>query len=143
MSTSNDQQNNTPNTTQDSSPQLTHGAPSWIEHCSEDFAAARQFYQDVLGWQIMEHPMLNGSTYPIIAVNESGVGGFKPFPDNEPGWLVYITVDDVDARYEKALSLGGTQIMPPSDIPSVGRLAIFKDPQGAKLALIKYDKSNA
>lgn len=126
-----------------SNAQQTHGAPSWIEHCGAQHQEAKAFYQQVLGWEVMDHPMEDDVIYPIISVNDSGVGGFKPFPDDEPGWLVYITVDDVDSRLEKAITLGATELMPPSDIPGVGRIAIFKDPQGAKLALIKYSTQDA
>lgn len=126
-----------------SNAQQTHGAPSWIEHCGSNHQQARAFYQNVLDWQVLEHPMEGDVVYPIISVEESGVGGFKPFPDDEPGWLVYITVDDVDSRMEKAIVHGAESLMPPSDIPGVGRIAIFKDPQGAKLALIKYAAPDA
>ncbi|MBV7297506.1 VOC family protein [Enterovibrio paralichthyis] len=116
----------------------THGAPSWIEHCGSDHQKARTFYQKVFGWDVLEHPMEGNVIYPIIAVDGNNIGGFKPFADEEPGWLLYITVDDVDARTDIATDLGATLVMPPADIPGVGRIAVFKDPQGAKMALIKY-----
>ena len=49
-----------------------------------------------------------------------------------------MTVKDVDAAAKKAEELGAQAIVPPTDIPNVGRFYVFKDPQGAVLALIQY-----
>jgi predicted enzyme related to lactoylglutathione lyase len=49
-----------------------------------------------------------------------------------------VTVDDVDATPAKAESLGGKTVMPPMDVPGVGRVAVPQDPQGAVLCVIKY-----
>jgi hypothetical protein len=72
----------------------THGAPSWLQHSSSDPAAARKFYETVLGWTVSEMPMKNGSNYPAIVVGDKPVGGFSPMPGSG-GWLTFITVDDV------------------------------------------------
>jgi predicted enzyme related to lactoylglutathione lyase len=55
-----------------------------------------------------------------------------------PHWGVYITVDDVDATAAKAQQLGATTIVPPTDIPNVGRFCTFQDPQGAVISAITY-----
>lgn len=52
-------------------------------------------------------------------------------------WLTYFWVDDVDASVQKAASLGGAALMPPMDIPNVGRFAVVRDPQGAVFAVFK------
>ena len=58
-----------------------------------------------------------------------------------------IDADDVDCRTsasttptrqaDQAKSLGATVVVPPIDIPGVGRFAVFGDPQGAALAILK------
>ena len=120
-------------------PMQTHGAPSWIEFHGADPAAARKFYESVLDWQVNDMPMQNGSSYPAIAVGESGVGGFAPAPATEGSWTIYVTVDDVDARFAKALAAGAAAVSAPADMPGVGRMAKFRDPQGASIALITYE----
>jgi predicted enzyme related to lactoylglutathione lyase len=55
-----------------------------------------------------------------------------------PRWGVYITVDDVDATAAKAQQLGAATIVPPTDIPNVGRFYTFQDPQGAVISAITY-----
>ncbi|HHL45038.1 MAG TPA: VOC family protein, partial [Gammaproteobacteria bacterium] len=39
-------------------------------------------------------------------------------------------------------SLGGKVILPPQDIPDVGRFMVMQDPQGAVLMLITYFDKN-
>lgn len=53
-------------------------------------------------------------------------------------WLIYFTVDDVDARFREAIELGGREMVAPSDMPG-GRFAIISDPQGAAFGIITVD----
>lgn len=121
-------------------PNSTHGSPSWLQHSSKDPAAARKFYEIVLGWSVSEMPMKDGSNYPVIVVGDKPVGGFSPMPGND-GWLPFITVDDVDARVEKAKAAGATIVSEPMTAPGVGRMATIADPCGARLAFIDYSKA--
>lgn len=117
-----------------------HGSPSWFQHSGKDPAAARKFYEQVLGWTVSEMPMKDGSNYPAIVVGDKPVGGFSPTP-GDGGWLAFITVDDVDARVNKAKAAGATIVAAPMTAPGVGRMATIADPFGAKLAFIDYSKA--
>jgi predicted enzyme related to lactoylglutathione lyase len=55
-----------------------------------------------------------------------------------PCWGAYVTVDDIDATTSKIEGLGGKIIVPPTDIPNIGRFSVFTDPQGAVLSAITY-----
>ncbi|WP_404402525.1 VOC family protein [Pelagibacterium halotolerans] len=121
-------------------PMKTHGAPSWLEHSGSDPAAARKFYEDTLGWTVNDMPMQDGSSYNAIVVGEAPVGGFSPMPGNN-GWTVYVTVDDVDARLEKAHAAGAKIASDATTVPGVGRMATITDPFGARLSLIDYSKA--
>jgi predicted enzyme related to lactoylglutathione lyase len=54
-----------------------------------------------------------------------------------PHWLIYFTVNDCDGDVARANRLGGKTVVPPMDIPSVGRFAVLADPAGATFAIIK------
>jgi hypothetical protein len=54
-----------------------------------------------------------------------------------PHWMVYFMVEEADAAAARAGELGATTIVPPTDIPTVGRFAMMKDPQGAAFAVIR------
>jgi predicted enzyme related to lactoylglutathione lyase len=44
----------------------------------------------------------------------------------------------VDATARKAEELGGKVLMPPTDIPKVGRFSALMDPQGVMFSVITY-----
>jgi predicted enzyme related to lactoylglutathione lyase len=52
-----------------------------------------------------------------------------------------VCVADCDATSAKATSLGATVCVAPTDIPGVGRLALFNDPQGTSIAILKPNPS--
>jgi len=54
-----------------------------------------------------------------------------------PHWMLYVKVESVDASAAKAVKLGGQQIVPPTDIPNVGRFATFQDPTGAIISIFQ------
>ncbi|MEP3048438.1 MAG: VOC family protein [Roseibium sp.] len=116
----------------------THGAFSWMELYSGDSAGAKAFYTGLLGWETEDMPMPD-AVYTIIKNGEEKVAGFPPMQSDEARWLPYVTVDDVDARIEKAKSLGAKVLSEPMTIPGVGRMATICDPVGGVIALITYE----
>ena len=55
-----------------------------------------------------------------------------------PMWLPYVKVNDCDASAAKAQQLGARAIVvPPTDIPNIGRFCVLLDPFGAAIALMK------
>lgn len=118
-----------------------HGAFSWNELMTNDQAGAKTFYAELFGWEMQDQPIPEG-TYTILKAGGKEVGGLMSLPAEAKGappmWGSYVTVDDVDQQIERAEQLGGKLIMPPRDIPDVGRFAVIADPQGAMLTMITY-----
>lgn len=123
-------------------PHETHGAFSWFELTTSDPKSARGFYGKLLDWQFQDMDMGPSGTYTVINVDNQGVGGIAGLPPNAqgmpPAWGAYVTVKDVDKVVARVAGLGGQVLMPPTDIPTVGRFATIRDPQGATLSLITY-----
>ena len=122
-------------------PFQTPGAFSWCELMTSDPGAATEFYKTLFGWTI--EPMNMGMPYNVLKVGESAIGGIMGMPPGAPPgmppmWAAYVTVPDVDALVGKVQGLGGKVMMPPADIPNVGRVAVIQDPQGAMLNVIAY-----
>jgi predicted enzyme related to lactoylglutathione lyase len=120
----------------------THGAFSWSELMTTDPKAATEFYGGLFGWTVQTMDMGSGP-YHVVKVGDTSVGGIMGMPPNVPAgtpphWGCYVTVDDVDASVQKAPTLGGKVLMPPMDIPTVGRMAVIQDPQGAVISIITY-----
>lgn len=106
----------------------------WYELMARDSEALRSFYQQVMGWTMVEQKA-NGESYPTFAVGDDYIGGLLNLSDEmaaqgaRPTWLGYVGVDDVDDSARKVEELGGKLLMPPRDIPGVGRFAMVTDPQ--------------
>ena len=105
-----------------------------IEFSAQDREAAAQFYSEVFGWQIQQIPEMNYATFE--AKGGPG-GGFNPVSEKNPAGtvLVHIASDDIEASLAKIESLGGTILVPKTEIPQVGWFAIFVDPTGNQVAL--------
>jgi predicted enzyme related to lactoylglutathione lyase len=118
-----------------------HGAFSWFELMTSDVDGAKKFYANLFGWATEAMPM-GDMNYTIVKVGEEGLGGIMATPPqaagSPPNWGVYVTVNDVDATARKAEELGGKIIVPPTDIPTVGRFCVLQDPQGATISAITY-----
>jgi len=118
-----------------------HGAFSWCELMTDDLAAAKKFYSQLFGWTTEEMTM-EGMTYNVLKASEEAVGGMMATPPQAEGtpphWAAYITVNDVDAVAKKAEALGAKTVVPLTDIPDVGRMYTFQDPQGAVISVITY-----
>lgn len=111
-----------------------HGTVAWSELLSTDPIAARRFYEQAMDWTF-ESIDLDGRPYWIIRSGEAmigGLGGMDAADEPSPAsyWLTSIEVDDVDARFERALALGATSVRPPHDVPGIGRVATLRDPAG-------------
>jgi predicted enzyme related to lactoylglutathione lyase len=114
---------------------------AWNELETGDTARAAAFYAGLLGWGA-ESSHYGTTDYTIFRQGERMTGGMMAIPSEwgpvPPHWLVYFAVADCDAAAAGAERLGGTVTSPPMDIPSVGRFALIRDPQGAVFAVIKF-----
>lgn len=119
----------------------THGAFSWSELTTPDPAAAAAFYGQLFGWTVKDPDATMGD-YRVASVGETMVAGLcAPFPGAPPApphWGVYITVEDADASAARCVSLGGKTLVAPMDVPTVGRMAVLQDPQGAVFCVMAY-----
>ena len=118
------------------------GAFSWCELTTADVPAAQSFYTRLFGWST--EPWDGEADYTLIKVGGKEVAGMAPLRPDHPrpaGWTVYVTVTDVDLTASKAEELGGKVLVPPTDIPKVGRFCVIQDPQGAVIKAITYSRS--
>jgi hypothetical protein len=112
----------------------------WNELCTADAPRAERFYTGLFGWESRKQPM-GDFVYTYFSQGARNRGGMMqiapewgPMP---PNWMVYFAVDDCDAKAALAETLGGRILMPPTDVPEIGRFATLQDPQGAAFSIIK------
>jgi predicted enzyme related to lactoylglutathione lyase len=117
----------------------------WDELLTTDVEAAKRFYGNVVGWESRDEDMGEGLVYTLFSsggVDRAGCMASPPgAEETPPSWLTYIGVDDVDATAEQARSRGATVLMEPSDVPTVGRMAVIADPTGAVVGLYRPAES--
>lgn len=119
-----------------------HGAFSWCELMTTDVEAAKSFYAKLFGWDT-EAMTMPGMIYTVVKAGGKGIGGIMAMPPDAPKgmppmWGSYVTVNDVDATARTAQQLGAKLLVPPQDIPDVGRFCVIQDPQGAVISAITY-----
>jgi len=119
----------------------THGDFGWCDLMTDDTERAREFYADVIGWttEVMD---IGKGPYTVLKTGDRPVAGIMGKPPEASGaptaWTTYVTVDDVDARAARVADAGGTVIVAPVDIPTVGRMAVIQDPTGGVIGIITY-----
>lgn len=121
------------------------GSMVWNELITTDSAKAGAFYERIFGWKAEPMPMPgeSGRTYTIFKQQgaEAGVGGMMTATPEmrltHPYWMIYFAVDDCDKSAAKAEQLGAKIMVPPTDIPTVGRFSVIRDPQGAYFSILK------
>ena len=116
------------------------GRPVWYELMTTDPAAAETFYTNVIGWTSAPFP---GSPQPYTLLKRSGdvqVAGLMPRPTDmnmPPFWSIYVAVPSLDEAAAHIERLGGSQLSEVIDVPTVGRLQMLKDPQGAPFYILQ------
>jgi predicted enzyme related to lactoylglutathione lyase len=112
-----------------------------VEFPASDPKAASKFYADLFGWKIQTDPSF--ADYPMFQAEGGPGGGFVKTGTDAGGGLsyqvgeplLYVASEDIDADLRKAESLGGTTVVPKTEIPQVGWFGVFKDPTGNKVGL--------
>jgi uncharacterized protein len=122
-----------------SEPESSLGRPVWHDLMTTDVDKAIAFYKDLFGWTIKEVDM-GGGPYRMIHAAGADHGGISPLQEGDgpvSHWLAHVTVDDADAAAARSTAHGGTTIVPPSDIPNVGRFTVIADPTGGVISAFK------
>ena len=109
-----------------------------FEFWSEDPGRASSFYDRVFDWKIREIPEM---AYRLVDTDgKGGIGGgiMQPKEGPWPGKLTfYIDVDDIDAYVAKVEAAGGKIVVPKMEVPGVGHMALFADPDNRVIGLWK------
>lgn len=117
------------------------GKIGWIDMTVDDADGVRDFYKRVVGWGSEDVSMGDYSDYSMTLPDSgdavSGIcharGGNAGLPG---GWLIYITVADVEASAAACTANGGEVLLEPKGLAG-GRFCIIRDPSGATAALFQ------
>ena len=116
------------------------GRPVWYELMTTDTTGAETFYKKVLGWT--SAPFDKSPTpYPIFKRNEQAqVAGVMKRPDDmqaPPFWAMYLAVPKLEEAVAHIKRLGGRDLSPVIEVPTIGRMQMMSDPQGAAFYIMQ------
>ena len=109
------------------------------ELLSKDPAKAAAFYEQVFDWKIQHRPELN---YRLVDTGgDGGINGGIMKPEHPEPWpgnmTVYIDVDDLAAYRKRVVQAGGRILIEEQEVPGMGALSLFTDPDGRMMGLWK------
>lgn len=123
-----------------------HGAPSWFELLTREFAAAVGFYRSVFRWDTQVESDTDEFRYTTMKDpgGEGELAGIMDasgfLPEGVPAhWSIFWEVDDIGETVAKVKSLGGAVVIGVRQTP-YGRLAEVADPAGASFKLRTADR---
>jgi predicted enzyme related to lactoylglutathione lyase len=110
---------------------------TWFEIIGADPISLQKFYADTFGWKLSP-PIAEMGNYSMLDHENQGIAGGIGGDANDPNRVsVYIQVDDPQAYLDKAVGAGATMLMPPTQITPDTMIAMFKDPAGNTMGLLK------
>ena len=109
----------------------------FFEIRGRDSKRLQEFYASLFGWKInLDNPMNYGMVEPGIGGPEEGVGGGIAQGET-PLVMIYVQVVDLNETLAKAAEMGGKAVMQPMDFPNGPTIAMFDDPEGNTIGLVK------
>ncbi len=108
-----------------------------------DAEGIRDFYKQVVGWEVEDMPLEDGgesyNDYVMKDTSGNWVGGVCHARGGNLGlpqqWLIYVNVADVAASVELCVKLGGKALKEVRKEDGSHYYAIIQDPAGAVMAL--------
>jgi uncharacterized protein len=114
------------------------GEPTWFDLATTDLGVAKEFYQQIFGWEYVDTGADFGHYHFAQSQgrNTAGIGPIWP-PDSPqpPAWTIYFATDDAAADCKRVQQLGGQVIVEPMTIADSGVMAICADPTGPVFGL--------
>ncbi len=117
------------------------GAPvvHW-EINSNNAEQLQEFYSKLFGWSVNAN---NPMHYGLVSTGsmkgaQGGIGQNDP-SQPAPPVTFYAEVPDLQETLNKAVGLGGTIVMPPMEIPGMVTMAMFRDPDGNTIGIVKSE----
>src|SRR5438445_527779 len=87
-----------------------------------------KYYSELFGWHVQPVPGMEYATIDTHAC--AGInGGITANPMKEPGIAIWAESQDLQKYLDRAVELGGTEMMPPTKVNDEITIAIFMDPQ--------------
>ena len=105
-----------------------------FEIIGRDGKRLQDFYGSLFDWRIDANNPMN---YGLVEAAAPGIGGGITQSDGAPMVTFYVDVTDLAATLASVEKLGGKTVMPPMDVPGGPTIAMFQDPDGNTIGIMK------
>jgi|SRR5581483_8484586 len=104
-----------------------------FEISGKDGKKLQSFYKDLFDWNMDIDPQ----GYGMVAAGEGGIGGGVTASEQGASVTFYVAVDDCQKYLDKIERMGGKTVMPPQDYGGMLTFALFSDPEGNVIGIVK------
>jgi predicted enzyme related to lactoylglutathione lyase len=105
---------------------------------ARDAARLEQFYSRMFDWNVESDSPFR---YRRRVDTGAGTGIHGDIAQTDGTWpnttICYVEVDDVRAYLDRAETLGGSTLLPPTETEDDATIAIFRDPEGVAVGLVQ------
>ncbi|GID29845.1 VOC family protein [Paractinoplanes brasiliensis] len=100
-----------------------------------DLETLQDFYAKAFGWTIRD----GGPGYRMVDRVGGGLGGglMQAREQAPPYVTIYVQVEDLETALKLIGDLGGTPLVPPTPIDDSMSFALFRDPEGNVVGLLR------
>jgi hypothetical protein len=111
------------------------GKVTWFEITTDDPTAARDFYGELFGWRAEGDP----DVYLTFPATDGGIAGGLMPARGAPTYSCFgVEVDDVDESHRRALALGASSVVEPTDNSGGVRSAYLRDRDGNLFSIYRF-----
>lgn len=116
------------------------GTIGWTDLTVDNAEEIRNFYSEVVGWKVLPVDMGGYNDFTMTPPESgeavAGVCHARGVNTGLPAqWIMYVTVEDIEASARRCEDLGGRILTGPTGAPRQERTCVIRDPAGAVLAL--------
>jgi predicted enzyme related to lactoylglutathione lyase len=123
-------------------PDITPGAPCWIDLMTSDTEKAKSFYTTLFGWTYETGDQEKYGGYITASKDGKMVAGIMQKQENMAQmpdvWSTYLRTDDINSTTEAAVANGGQVYMEPMEVPEQGTMAMYGDSSGAAIGAWQF-----
>lgn len=105
-----------------------------FEVLGKDPGALQSFYSQAFGWELQD--VMDGNYY-MVNTGSAPAGGVGSAMGGDGHVTFYIEVEDPGTALARIGELGGRTIQEPMDVPNGPTIALFADPEGHVIGLVK------
>jgi len=103
----------------------------WFDLGAAEDSSLKTFYPEMFGWTLQP----TSERYTVLLTGGGAMGGIGRSQTGEPWLTFYVEVADLQATLDRVAALGGSVVVPVSEVPGMLRWAMFTDPDGLLIGL--------